>query len=185
MSALAVATSMSVAWTGPAIAGPSAALSVRKALTWTVHVQEPVGVVLVGFDDQSDPYHGDTPVTRSLPLLCFKSVPEEIVPPEGVNLYYSPGVAMPSGYYSGWSRGWVALTPPIRGTSLTSLAVANQTCVNYFGDGWRMGEFHDGWWDNGGTYERGGWRYWAHGVVPADIRFWVHIDDQNANPWGW
>jgi hypothetical protein len=47
-----------------------------------------------------------------------------------------------------------------------------------------MGEFHDGWWDNGGTYERGGWNFWAHGVIPDNTRFWIRVDDQNANPWG-
>jgi hypothetical protein len=171
--------------TGTAVAELSAVDSTRMAMTWTVTVQESLGVVLVGKDARTDPRQGDTPVTQSLPLLCFRSVPGEIQPPAGVNLTYTPGVAMPSPYYSGWSRGWVALTPAIRGTSLASLNVANATCVRYFGDGWRIAEFHDGWWYYDGAWRsRGGWRYWAHGVVPADVRFWVRVDDQPANPWG-
>jgi hypothetical protein len=29
----------------------------------------------------------------------------------------------------------------------------------------------------------GGWDVWAKGGLPAGLRFWVHIDDQFANPW--
>ena len=50
-----------------------------------------------------------------------------------------------------------------------TLAVANALCVNEFGPGWRVAEFHDGW----------GWHFQAFGGVgnPAQ-KFWVHISDQ-------
>ena len=49
----------------------------------------------------------------------------------------------------------------------------NGFCVAFFGTGWRAAEFHDGW----------GWKFGAYGHVRSDIRFWVYINDQNANCW--
>jgi hypothetical protein len=37
-----------------------------------------------------------------------------------------------------------------------------------------MAEFHDG---------GGGWSYWGFGNIQIGRRFWVAINDQNANPW--
>jgi hypothetical protein len=36
-----------------------------------------------------------------------------------------------------------------------------------------MAEFHDGW----------GWGFWAKGNIESDQRFWVYINDQQANCW--
>ena len=63
---------------------------------------------------------------------------------------------------------WLLILP-----LLTSLAAANQMCTTFFGAGWRMAEFHDGW----------GWGMSAFGNVRSDTRFWVHINDQPANCW--
>jgi hypothetical protein len=46
-------------------------------------------------------------------------------------------------------------------------------CVTFFGAGWRMAEFHDSW----------GWGFSAYGNVRSDTRFWVYINDQQANCW--
>jgi hypothetical protein len=149
---------------------PAAAVVAKHAgMTWTVRTQTPLGLVNVGSDDQTNAYSGDTPATASLPIICL----------------YVDNSPVPSGitpdFYNGWARGWVALTPAVSGTQLTSRAAANAICASNFGSGWRMAEHHDGWYGNPPT--TGGWHIWAHGVVPSQTRFWAAIDDQPANPW--
>ena len=109
-----------------------------------------------------DPYDGDTVCSTSLPVLCYKydgsSVPSGLTP----------------SFYNGWKYGHIATTLPVQGTSLTSLSAANAICVNYFGAGWEIAEFHHNW---------GGWNWWAYGNVRDDTRFWTYIDDQPGNCW--
>ena len=84
---------------------------------------------------------------------------------------------MPAGYngnqYNQWSGGKVELTKPIRGNKLTSLEAANRLCQDNFGSDWRMAAHHDGW----------GWGFLAKGKLKSSKRFWVYINDQNANCW--
>ncbi|MCK8497718.1 flagellar hook-length control protein [Myxococcus faecalis] len=107
-------------------------------------------------------YSGEMACTQALPVLCIQqdgsAVPPGVVPD----------------FYNGWARGNVATTLPIRGTSLTSLATANQLCSDSFGAGWRMAEFHDG---------SGGWSWYAYGNVRSDTRLWVYINDTAGNCW--
>jgi hypothetical protein len=135
--------------------------SVRRAMTWRV-IQQSSGLVLVGSDSQTNPYSGDTLTSTVLPMLCLRKA----------------GWPVPAGltvdYYHGWTGGEVRLTTPLAGTSLTSLATANQICAQQFGTGYRMAEFHDG---------GGGWSWWAYGTLNTSTRFWVSINDQPANPW--
>ena len=137
-----------------------------RGMTWRVLSQDG-GVVGVGVDDRSNPYHGDTSAQERLPLLCIdvdgRPVPDGVVP----------------NFYNGWAQGEVRLTPAINGTALTSGAVADKVCATEFGPAWRMAEFHDGQSDG----RRGGWRFRADGLLNTDGRFWVKIDDQAANPW--
>ncbi|MEU3962842.1 hypothetical protein AB0F42_24050 [Streptomyces buecherae] len=151
----------------PAAAEPAAQ---GKALTWTFIADGPGGTVRVGGGALADPYQGDTPTTTALPVLCLKvdgsPVPAGITPD----------------FYAGWARGQVAASGPVKGTRLTSLAVANGVCANTFGKDWRFAEFHDGRYGPG-LVNSGGWSFWAHGDVPAGTRFWTHINDQPANPW--
>ncbi|AQW50201.1 hypothetical protein [Streptomyces violaceusniger] len=147
-------------------AAPSA---IPSGMTWTV-LAKGDGTVRVGADASTDAYNGDTAATATLPLLCLR-----------VN-----GSAVPAGitpdFYAGWSRGTVAATPPVLGKTLTSRAVADALCAQYYGSGWRMAEFHDGRY--GSDLElSGGWSFWAYGYVPDGTRFWTAIDDQPANPW--
>lgn len=134
----------------------------RLAMTWTLRKEAGSNLVLVGRDDFTDAYDGDTPVTESLPLLAFR--------PGGLS---RPEVLFGEAYGSDWSGGTVMLTSPVEGTEVTSLERANEIIREELGEGWRMADFHLG----------GGWRFWARGHVPADQRFWVHISDQDANPW--
>jgi hypothetical protein len=147
----------------------SAQVATHAGMTWVVRVQQPVGLVNVGADSQTNAYTGDTAATASLPILCLY-VDNSPVPPE-----------ITPDFYNGWARGWVGLTPAVSGTRLTSRAVANGICVTSFGAGWRMAEHHDGYY--GDPPRQGGWHFWAHGVIPSGTRFWAAIDDQAANPW--
>lgn len=61
----------------------------------------------------------------------------------------------------------------IMGTLLASRTTADAQCAKQFGTDWRMAEHHDG-----------DWGITAKGKPPAiATRFWVAINDQNANCW--
>lgn len=111
-----------------------------------------------------DAYNGDTSCTAPLPILCLRETMVADPCPEISN------------FYNGWADGYIAITPPIIGSSLVSLAYANQLCETHLGPGWRMAEFHDG---------EGGWAFRAYSgsYIPIDLRFWVYINDQPANCW--
>lgn len=114
-----------------------------------------------------DPYDGDTACSVALPILCI----------------YVSGAPDPnpecSSYYNGWSEGHVAITAAVRGTDLISKANADSICQGQFGAGWRMAEFHDGDPDGNSA----GWNFRAYGSLPDYVRFWIYINDQNANCW--
>jgi hypothetical protein len=137
-------------------------LSAGKAMTWgKISHNNTLGVDLVGCAN-CNAYAGDTSCTAFLPVLCIRQ----------------DGSPKPSGlatdFHNGWTGGHIATTHAIQGTTLTSLQVANQLCVDNFGAGWRMAEFHDG---------KGGWNWYAFGNARQDTRMWVSINDQPSNCW--
>jgi len=109
-----------------------------------------------------NPYSGDTSCYNYLPVLCYKYDGSPV--PTGLS---------PS-FYNGWKYGHIAVTLPVWGAQLTSLADANQVCVDYFGAGYEIAEFHHNW---------GGWGWWAYGNVRDDVRYWTYINDQPGNCW--
>lgn len=129
-------------------------------MTWTVRDNHwGADPVLVGSDDFTNAYEGDTSCDVPLPVLCLNKT----------------GLAVPPGvvpdFYAGWTGGEVKLTSPVPGYALYSRAAADGFCSAQFGPGYRMGEHHDG---------GGGWAWWALGDL---LRTWVAIDDQAGNPW--
>jgi hypothetical protein len=139
-----------------------------------------------------NPSDGDTLCTERRPVLCLKPDGSPR-PPYTVT---SSEHSMPKEYYEGWAEGRLGVTPPVAGTSLTSLAAANALCEQALGKGYRMAEFHDGKYfegmdaqnANGPSWPRdrlsaGGWAFHAFGAVPADTRFWVSINDQRGHCW--
>jgi len=158
----------STLWTGCSFGGGTGTGSATHAgMTWSV-LSQTANVLQVGIDASSNVYQGDTPASAVLPVMCL----------------YVDGRPVPAGvnptYYHGWAEGAVNFTAPVSGTTLTSRAAADALCAGAFGAGWRMGEFHDG--KVNGMPD--GWRYYANGTtLPASPRFWVAINDQNANPW--
>ena len=82
-----------------------------------------------------------------------------------------------------WVGGEIGLTRPVLGRAITSLARANEICVESFGPGYRMGSHHDGDCPpNSGC----GWGFWGSLVFMEDQkqmdltkfhRFWMYIRD--------
>jgi hypothetical protein len=129
--------------------------------------------VLVGYDEASEGYHGDTPTNALLPVLCLRAT--GLPDPGGLT---PPGSTPGGSTRRSWSGAEVALTEPVAGYSLTSRSTADALCAARFGGGWRMAEVHDG--GRGAGYD-----FWARAGSGdfAASRFWVAIDDQRANPW--
>ncbi|MCI5133887.1 MAG: hypothetical protein D3920_02210, partial [Candidatus Electrothrix sp. AW2] len=138
-----------------------------------------------------NPYQGDTSCSVQLPVLCVKKDGSSRPP-------YEPppaGGSMNREYYTGWVEGTADLTAPVQGNAFTALDDVNTYCEAQLGQGYRAAEFHDGRWvygmdENnfyGDTWPKstrsGGWGFYAPGQVSNDSRFWVDINDQNANCW--
>jgi concanavalin A-like lectin/glucanase superfamily protein len=139
-----------------------------KGMTWERRsVNATNGTVTVGCTGGANvcnPNTGDTLCSTSLPVLCFK--PSSFPIPASVI----------SSTYNRWSGGIVGTTAAVAASSFGgSLANAELKCVQEFGVGWRVAEFHDGW----------GWNFQAYGNVGTlSNRFWVHINDRpNARCW--
>ncbi len=138
-------------------------VAAHLGMTWVVRSrleEEGRSYVLVGTDNASNAYKGDTPPTTELPLLAIR--PTDSAKPTIVD---SPH----------WAGGEVRLTEPVAASRLRSLAEANAKIREELGAEWRMASFHDGI----------GWRFWAEGTLDTSesSRFWVTIRDQKANPW--
>lgn len=134
----------------------------RNGMTWSKISHESVyGSDKVGCTG-CNPYVGDTACSTSLPVLCI--APDGAPKPAGIT----------TDFYNGWIGGNIGLTPAVQGTSLTSLAVANAVCSNFFGAGWQMAEFH---------HPTGAWNWSSRGNINNASRFWVYINDQPANCW--
>lgn len=169
LTALVLIASVGAAPGAPATAAPTIN-NYRTSMTWSILEQQD-GYVRVGADGQTNPYTGDTTVIMYHPALCL-------------NVDYQPAPAGHSfDFYSGWARGRVRATAPVRGDALAASAVAGDIlCANTFGAGWKLAEFHDGRY--GSEFELpGGWSFWAAGSLFAGERFWVAISDQPANAW--
>jgi hypothetical protein len=137
-------------------------------------------------------YKGDTPCNHSLPILCInKCKYSRPCYPVDCRSY-----AMTGEFYCGWSEGFIILSRPVLGYSLSSQADGDKICMSQFGTGFRMAEHHDGRWVLGmsdtkycyntwpSTSYSGGWGFVSYGVKgPTWTRFWVAINDQAANCW--
>ena len=136
--------------------------SAGKGMTWAKLSHDATrGTDYVGCSN-CNAYTGDTQCTALLPILCIKQDNS----PKPSSLIID--------YYNGWVGGHIATTRAIKGSTMTSLQVANQFCVDSFGAGWRMAEHHDG---------MGGWNWHAYGNVRQDTRYWVSINGQPSNCW--
>ena len=101
-----------------------------------------------------DDRKGDTACRASLPVLCSKADPS--LAPQ-----------------SPWGRR-LALTAPVRGTELVSVAAADQVCGAQLGEGWKMTEAEE---------SRNKYQITGVGSLPATSRFWVRSGGSPANCW--
>ncbi len=163
---------------------PPPPATAKTAMTWRVLNTMAISgkqYALFGSDERTNAYRGDAELSEVHSLLCIKK--SELPFPTGLaNSTVTPGGAL----RSRWSGAKVTIVPDVPGNTLTSQAIADEKCraqgLKIAGeDGFKMAEFHDG-----GV--GAGWDFWAEviaidGLDNPDIRYWVSINDQPANPW--
>ena len=142
-----------------------------------------------------NPYLGDTPCNHTKPVLCIQKLS-----------LLRPPYATAAPQYQGWTGGLLALTNPIRGCKLTSQAAGNAYCTAQLGANYVMAEWHDGyyiagmsdtqffgstWTFTGSSVSQSGTGFVGYSNIKKvgsatpikNPRFWVAINDQNANCW--
>jgi len=143
-----------------ALSALSATAAGGKGVTWR-KASHANGVDKIGcFNPECDAYQGETVCSARLPVLCLKQ--------DG-----SPS-PVPTDFYNGWAKGNIALSRAVRGDSFKSRAEADAFCRAEFGQGYRVGEHHDG---------GGGWGWQAYGNIDDTTRFWVTVDGQPSSCW--
>jgi len=105
-----------------------------------------------------DPYVGDTPCSKPLPLACLK-------PGDAPK----PGMIRDTLANWSWSGGTLAFTDPVRGDRFRTIAQADRFCAGRFGADWRAAALHDGVREGISAYS---------GPGPQPDRAWVDIADQ-------
>jgi hypothetical protein len=172
--------------------------AVKKGVTWKKVLHDPINGIDRVDCNNCDAYVGDTACTTELPVLCIKQ--DGSPRPNYANV--GTAHAMPVEFYNGWAGGHLATTLPVKGTSLTSAAVADATCAAAFGDGWRMATHGDGRYVLGmglnkyygasstspspwptSSLSSGGWGFFAYGNVTDKSRLWVRVIDQPSACW--
>ncbi|MHC5828452.1 MAG: hypothetical protein ACYT04_74295, partial [Nostoc sp.] len=136
--------------------------------------------VQVRYDEQTNPYSGDTSISETRSLLCIRKSPELENNPIS---YLTQSAITPGGASkNSWSGGEVFAIPNVVGSSLLYEADADKKCQKagqsrYNLSGFKMAEFHDG------SDPNAGWGFWAQSNDPnlnsPGIRYWVKINDQN------
>jgi hypothetical protein len=173
--------------TPPATTTNNLSQSSKKAMTWVVIDTAMINgktYALFGSDHLTNPYQGDTDIRETRSLLCIQK--NNLPAPLGL----PPSTITNGGALRGsWSGGRVVIVPDVQGSTLTSQVFADEKCrlqgLQVAGeDGFRMAEFHDGDQHSGWA----GWDFWAEvssieGLDNRNIRYWVGINDQSANPW--
>jgi hypothetical protein len=143
-----------------------------------------------------NPFVGDQPCTKSLPILCISNYKASVRPLTTIAIEYTPFAVLDGGYYDGWTGGVFTVTLPVRGSDISSYKVGDDLCKGYFGNNSHFAKFDDGlymdymnqppqktWWlwDWGKT-KKGGWNMWGYFNHHYRGRAWVWVDNQpNGN----
>lgn len=184
----------------PPIVNGTLSQSPKKAMTWRLLntiTTDSRKYALFGADHLTNPYQGDTDINEVLPLLCIQKI--NSTAPSGLPKE-RPGGSYPAGLpkeltggkmlFGGWDSAMAVALVNVRGSDLTSQALADEKCrwqgsqVTHE-DGFQMAAFHHAL--EIASY-RVGWDFWAE-IPPSEIlgelgtRYWVQINDQPANPW--
>jgi hypothetical protein len=139
-----------------------------------------------------NPFEGDTPCNRSLPLLCLSNPRSVVRPSYKISIEFTPFTVLDGGFYDGWTGGVFTVTLPVRGSEITSYAVGDKLCKDYFGPNAKFAEFDDGHymafmnqnpqktyslWDWAQT-KRGGWNMWGYFNHRYRGRAWAWVKNQ-------
>lgn len=165
-----------------------------KAMTWQAYKLTPEAAAgnLASVGCQGcNAYKGDVKRNKKLPILCI--VPGDSPMPAnylawGNTIVLAPGTASSDWkFYHGWSGGKIGITEPFKGTEIVSKEFADEKCKKQLGDpNARMVEHHDnnvGGWGLGAEIHPMSASNTLLGNGNKTLRFWVSINDQNANPW--
>lgn len=139
-----------------------------------------------------NPFEGDQPCSKSLPILCISNVKVAQRPHYTVAVEYTPFAITDGGYYDGWTGGVFTVTLPVRGSHITSYAVGDSLCKGYFGSSSKFAAFDDGyympymnqlpeksWWLwDWAQAKQGGWNMWGYFNHHYRGRAWVWINNQ-------
>lgn len=120
------------------------------------------GAPAVSAEHIADPFVGDEPCSKRLPLLCYADrdspAPEGLPPP------------MLTDTARHWNGGELAATTPVRGDSFRMVTEADARCAAEFGREWRTAEWADGGFMGSFAGKAGGRRFSG--------RYWVDIRGQ-------
>ena len=91
-----------------------------------------------------NPFVGDQPCTKALPLLCISHIKNITRPYHTIAVDRTPFAVLDGGYYDSWTGGVFTVTLPVRGSDIVSYAVGDKLCKGYFGDNSQFAKFDDG-----------------------------------------
>ena len=72
-----------------------------------------------------NPFEGDQPCTRKLPILCINHHKKIMRPFYKIAIEYTPFQVTDGGYYDGWTGGVFEVTSAIRGSDISSYAAGD------------------------------------------------------------
>ena len=143
-----------------------------------------------------NPFEGDQPCTKALPLLCISNSKVVNRPWYNIQSQYTPYTVTDGGYYEGWTGGVLRTTLPVRGSDITSYTVGDNLCKGYFGNSTSFATFDQGYympymneepvkthsfWD-WAKVKKGGWNFWGYFGHSYRGRTWVWVNGQpNGN----
>lgn len=113
-------------------------------------------------EHSADPFVGDEPCSKRLPLLCYAdraSPAPEALPPPG-----------PLDTTRHWNGGELAATAPVRGDTFRTVTEADARCAAEFGREWRTAEWGDGGLMGSFAGKAGGRRFSG--------RYWIDVRGQ-------
>lgn len=139
-----------------------------------------------------NPFEGDTPCNRSLPLVCLTSAKSVTRPYYNIANQFTPYSVLDGGYYDGWTGGFIQVTLPVQGSSISSYKVGDDLCKGYFGKNANFATFDSGYylpfmnrppfkawslwnWDQA---QRGQWNFWGYFNHHYRGRAWVWVNGQ-------
>ena len=170
----------------------------QKGLTFQATVFPSYGNNWAGRFSCNDcnPFEGDQPCTKALPILCISSSKTLSRPFYTIQTQYTPFAVLDGGYYDGWTGGVLTVTLPVRGSDISSYQVGDQLCKGYFGENSQFATFDQGlympfmnesprkdwgFW-NWSLTKKGGWNFWGYFNHHYRGRAWVWVKGQpNGN----